>query len=199
MPFGKTLGAGGATTTPGDGQHWQEGVYFFRLITGIAHDFNNMLGIINGNVSYVMNKIKNESNLTEALNDVQETVQRATTLAKQFTTFAKGGAPIKKVIDLNQLLKESATLVLRGSASTFNFNMSEDLWTVEADEGQLNQVISNLIINAMQAMPEGGMIQINSENQIIDKSSLVPLPVGSYVSFKIIDQGTGIPERVQIF
>jgi len=166
------------------------------LAGGIAHDFSNMLGVIMGNVSYVLNRFKNNDVLSEALMDVQESVRQGTNLTRQLITFAKGGTPIKKVIGLTSLIKDTVQLVLRGSNSNCQFKLIEDLWMVEADEGQLNQAFSNLIINADQAMSEGGIIQISSENTIVDETSpFFPLNVGSYVTIKITDQGIGIPEK----
>jgi PAS domain S-box-containing protein len=165
------------------------------LAGGIAHDFNNMLGVISGNVSYVLNIMEDEEDLIETLKDVQESVKQGTNLTRQLITFAKGGAPIKKTIALNDVIKDIAKLVLRGSASVYHFNLSEDLLRTEADEGQLSQVISNLLINAGQAMPEGGIIQIETKNETIDEVKPFPLPSGAYVSIKITDQGIGIPEK----
>jgi len=165
------------------------------LAGGIAHDFNNMLGVIKGNVSYLTNRIKNDENLVESLIDVQEAVKQGESLTEQLITFAKGGAPIKKSIELNSLIKNTVKLLLRGSASTYSFNLAESLWDVEADEGQLNQALSNLIINANQAMPEGGTIKVGTKNKFLEKSVLVPLPPGPYVKIKVEDQGIGIPKK----
>ena len=165
------------------------------LAGGIAHDFNNMLGIIAGNVSYVLNILKNEDDITESLLDVQESVKQGANLTRQLITFAKGGAPIKKVIELNALIKDTAKLVLRGSNAICKFNLDENLWRIEADEGQLNKALTNLIINSDQAMPEGGTIQIDTENKHIDDVNSFLFPLGPYVSIKITDQGIGIPEK----
>ena len=93
---------------------------------------------------------------------------RAQELSGQLLTFAKGGAPIKKVISLAKLVRESGKLALAGSKSRCEFSIPEDLWSVEADEGQINQVINNLLINADQAMPSGGIIKIEAENIVVE-------------------------------
>ena len=92
-------------------------------------------------------------------------------MAGQLLTFAKGGTPIKKIISISKLLKESAGLTLAGSRSRCEFSIPEDLWSVEADEGQISQVLGNLLINADQAMPEGGIIKIAAENILADDRS----------------------------
>ena len=165
------------------------------LAGGIAHDFNNMLAVIMGNISCILIKMDIDDDLKEALVDVQKSINQAKNLTKQLITFAKGGTPILKAIDLNPLIKETAKLVLRGSNSICKFNLAEDLWTIEADEGQLKQALSNLIINANQAMPEGGIIRIDTENEYVDKDRPFPLAAGPYVSIKVTDQGIGIPEK----
>ena len=165
------------------------------LAGGIAHDFNNMLGVITGNVSYVLSKLTHDEDLSEVLLDVQESVKQAKNLTKQLITFAKGGEPIKKTIEIESLINSTVKLVLRGSTSTVKFNLACDLWAVEADEGQLNQALSNLIINANQAMPEGGIIHISTKNEFIEADKPLPLPPGPYISLKITDQGIGIPEK----
>ena len=166
------------------------------LAGGIAHNFNNILSVIMGNISYVLNELKNDDDLTDALMDAQEGIKRGVSLTKQLITFSRGGAPIKKTITLYSQMKDTVKLVLSGSSSKCNFNISDnELWPVEADEGQLNHAFGNLIINADQAMPEGGIIQISIENEYVDKCKKFPLAIGPYVCIKINDQGIGIPKK----
>jgi CheY-like chemotaxis protein len=110
----------------------------------------------------------------------------------QLLTFAKGGVPIKKIISIANLLKESANLTLSGSTSRCEFSIPEDLWSVEADEGQISQVFSNLLLNADQAMPEGGVIKIRAENFLVEGKSELPLSRGKYLKLTFADQGVGI-------
>src|SRR5208337_4578739 len=98
----------------------------------------------------------------------------------QLLTFAKGGAPIKKIISISKLLKEAVGLTLSGSKSRCEFSIPDDLWSVEADEGQINQVISNLLINADQAMPVGGIINITADNILVEAESNLPISKGKY-------------------
>ncbi|MBF0277377.1 MAG: PAS domain S-box protein [SAR324 cluster bacterium] len=165
------------------------------LAGGIAHDFNNMLGIITGNISYVLTELEKSGEIYRALLDAQQGASQARYLTQQLLTFAKGGAPVKKTINPNQLVKESAELAKRGSNSICRFKLSDDSWFVEVDPGQINQVISNLIINANQAMPDGGTIEVHSENIILEKDDGLPLPGGRYIKISIEDQGVGISKK----
>ncbi|MBF0280808.1 MAG: transporter substrate-binding domain-containing protein [SAR324 cluster bacterium] len=165
------------------------------LAGGIAHDFNNMLGIIYGNVSYLLNDYSENEEIVEVLSDIQEGAKKAQNLTQQLLTFAKGGAPIKKTTNINKLIKDSAIFVTRGAKSKCNFDLADDLWSAEVDAGQLNQVISNLVINASQAMPIGGIITIRSENIEIEKGNTIHLPTGKYIKIILEDQGVGISEK----
>jgi PAS domain S-box-containing protein len=165
------------------------------LAGGIAHDFNNMLGIIYGNVSYLLNCYQNDEELVEVLSDIQEGARKSKQLTQQLLTFAKGGAPIKKAADINFIIQESAKFVTRGANVKCNYDFADNLWVAEVDSGQLNQVISNLVINANQAMPAGGIITIKSENTEIESGSKIPLPNGKYIKIILEDQGIGISEN----
>ncbi|MBF0224163.1 MAG: PAS domain-containing protein [Desulfobacterales bacterium] len=165
------------------------------LAGGIAHDFNNMLSIISGNVSYALSKMNQYDDFWEALKDVETGTKQAQKLTQQLLTFAKGGAPIKKEADLQEILKESATFITRGSKARCEFKFQEDLWTVVIDTGQMNQAISNLVINATQAMQEGGLIQIQAENKTLSPNENILLPPGNYVKISVKDNGIGISEK----
>ena len=165
------------------------------LAGGIAHDFNNMLGIITGNISYALSSLKKEDELYEVLTDVQESTQQAKGLTDQLLTFSKGGAPIKKIADINKIISDAAIFSMRGAKSRCNFELSNDLWPSEVDEGQINQVVNNLVINANQAMPNGGNIAIRTENASVEIESVIPLPEGKYIKISIEDQGVGISKK----
>ncbi|MBF0572960.1 MAG: transporter substrate-binding domain-containing protein [Desulfamplus sp.] len=165
------------------------------LAGGIAHDFNNMLGVISGNTSYALSIINHNEELFEILTDIQKGTIQAQKLTQQLLTFSKGGAPIKKDANLNELLKESVLFIVRGSNISCEFILSDDLFVVEIDNGQMNQAISNIIINAMQAMPEGGNIQIKTENANILPEESAVLNAGYYVKITIKDHGIGISEN----
>ncbi|KPA18012.1 multi-sensor hybrid histidine kinase, partial [Candidatus Magnetomorum sp. HK-1] len=165
------------------------------LAGGIAHDFNNMLSIIAGNISFAMNNLNKDDELYEVLSDVQKSSKQAQNLTYQLLTFSKGGAPIKKVADINKLINESSIFSIRGAKSKCNFDLSNDLWTTEIDEGQINQVIGNLVINANQAMADGGIITIKTENVEINTESGIPLSAGRYIKIVVEDKGVGISKK----
>lgn len=174
------------------------------LAGGIAHDFNNILTAILGN----LNLTGMESYLREAdrgrLNEAEKACLRAQALAQRLLTFARGGAPVKKPTDITKLLKETANLTLCGTNIKSDFHLPENLWLVKVDEGQINQVINNLLINAQQAMPAGGIIATRAENVTLEEDAelplpqgkQIPLPKGEYVKITVVDQGEGISPEI---
>ncbi len=165
------------------------------LAGGIAHDFNNILTSIIGNLSILMLKIKDNSEWLKNLQDAEKACFRARDLTQQLLSFSKGVNPIKRVIVLDKVIKESAIFSVRGSNCDCHFNIEPNLYPVEADESQISQVINNLVINAIQSMPEGGPIKIKTENCMISKESTLPLPEGRYIRISVKDNGVGIPEH----
>jgi PAS domain S-box-containing protein len=165
------------------------------LAGGIAHNFNNLLNVISVNTSFALNRVKGDEELIEAFHDIEMSIQQGAKISAQLITFAKGGNPIKKQVNVNDLIKDVANLVLRGSNSLPCLELADDLNVVQADEGQLNQVLSNIIINADQAMPKGGTINLQSRNEIIEDKNPLPLPEGRYVRIDISDEGIGISEE----
>jgi two-component system, cell cycle sensor histidine kinase and response regulator CckA len=167
------------------------------LAGGIAHDFNNVLTAILGNVSLARMENDTGEKARAWLLQAENASLRAKDLTQQLLTFARGGAPIKKHAEIGEMIKETASFVVRGSNSKCEFNIPSDLWPVEVDEGQISQVISNLVINARQSMPAGGIIDIRAENmRVSDERSLgrsLPLPNGRYVRIIVNDHGMGIP------
>jgi PAS domain S-box-containing protein len=165
------------------------------LAGGIAHDFNNILATILGNVSLARMKVDPEDELFDLLREAETASTRAQTLTKQLLTFAKGGAPVKETTSIKDILKESSLFVLRGSKCGCEFSIAEDLWPAEVDVGQISQVINNIVINANQAMPKGGIIQVAAENLIIKDRHGLPLKQGKYIRISIKDQGVGITKE----
>ena len=164
------------------------------LAGGIAHDFNNILTAIIGNITLA--KMSGDiDEIYRRLSEVEKATLRARALTQQLLTFSKGGAPIKKTSSIAELLRDSTNFILRGTNVRCEFSIPDDLLPVEIDEGQMNQVINNLIINACQAMPEGGTIRVTAENMDVKEGSSLPLKEGKYVKISIEDQGIGIPEK----
>ena len=159
------------------------------LAGGIAHDFNNILTAVFGNISLARFQLHDSESVKKRLEDAENAIVRATDLTKQLLTFARGGEPIKKIIKVNDLLRDSARFVLHGSNANCQFDLENDIWPVEADEGQLAQVIHNLVLNAVQAMPQGGKLIIRSQ-----KFSS-PSNGNRFVKISVSDTGTGIPEN----
>jgi PAS domain S-box-containing protein len=162
------------------------------LAGGIAHDFNNVLAAILANLQLAIIKLHKGDDITKYLQDSVETTRKASELTKQLLTFAKGGAPVKKAASIVDLVKETVHFALRGSKIKAKYYFSEQLWTVEVDEAQINQVINNLIINAKQAMPKGGMVEIRAENVTFEAGNCYN--PDRYVKISIQDYGVGIPK-----
>jgi len=165
------------------------------LAGGIAHDYNNLLTSIMGNISLAKLLTKPGEKLYDRLDAAEQSSFRARNLTKRLITFARGGAPVRKVIALDRVVRESAELSMSGSKNRCVFNMQEDLWAAEADEGQISQVISNMVINADQSMMDYGTITIRCGNYEHTESEHLPLKRGRYVRIDIEDQGAGIPEE----
>jgi PAS domain S-box-containing protein len=163
------------------------------LAGGIAHDINNFLTVIIGNVTLAKMYANRRGEVYKRLEESEKAALRAKDVAQQLLTFSKGGAPVKKITSIKELTTESAGFALRGSNVKCEFSFPDDLWHVEADEGQLSQVVNNLLINAAHAMPEGGTIQVFCRNVTIDEDNLL-LRAGNHVSVSIMDHGIGIPQ-----
>lgn len=163
---------------------------------GIAHDFNNILTAIAGNISLAMMRSTQDDPVMERLRVAAKATERAAGLSSQLLTFSRGGVPILKKGSISALLQDTVSFSLRGSSVKPVFNLSQDLWKVEMDEGQISQVIQNLTINGQQAMPEGGMVTVTADNFIHNDPDLLPLAPGNYVRVTVTDQGTGIPANI---
>ncbi len=165
------------------------------LAGGIAHDFNNILTAIMGNISLARIYAKSgrtADKVMEKLTAAEMASAQAQDLTQQLLTFARGGAPVKKMSSVAELLIDSVTFVSSGSNVKCEFSIPDDLWSAEVDEGQMNQVISNIIINAEQAMPHGGVIDVCADNVIAGAEPDIPLAAGGYIKISISDHGVGI-------
>ncbi len=170
------------------------------LAGGIAHDFNNILTSVFANVGLsrmlsLKQKGPADGTIVERLMAAEKACLRARDLTKQLLTFAKGGAPIKNVASISTFITDTVEFALRGSNVRCELNLPDDLWAVEVDEGQISQVMQNLIINADQAMPDGGVITVQANNTEINHSANLPIQEGKYVVISVSDQGIGIPHE----
>ena len=163
------------------------------LAGGIAHDFNNILTGVLGNISLAMLSTSSQGQVFRRLSEAEQATLRARDLVQQLLTFAKGGAPVKEVASLEEIIRDSATFACRGSQVRCDFVWPKDLWPAEVDSGQISQVIQNLVINAIQAMPTGGALTVQAENVLLKEDHGLPLPPGRYVKVRVKDQGIGIP------
>jgi signal transduction histidine kinase/ActR/RegA family two-component response regulator len=161
------------------------------LAGGIAHDFNNLLASIMGNISLAMLDLDPANGAFRQLEAAERASLRAQDLTRQLLTFSKGGEPVKRTTDIRELITEAAGFALRGSRVRHNFSFPDDLWLVDVDEGQITQVIHNLVINADHAMPAGGTVTIRCENSTVTEPAL-PLRRGDYVKIIVQDRGVGI-------
>jgi len=166
------------------------------LAGGIAHDFRNILTGIIGGLSLIRLYVRGEDRLTEILDTVETSSLRAKDLSEQLLTFARGGAPVKKLASFQELLKGTADFVLKGSKTRCALTLPDDLWPIEIDPGQISQVLNNLILNADQAMPDGGTLRIEAENVIIGQEEGLPLKGGNYIRVSMKDEGVGIPKEL---
>jgi CheY-like chemotaxis protein len=165
------------------------------LAAGIAHDFNNLLTGILGYVSLAKMVAQTDAQVVAYLTEAEHACQRATALTQQLLTFAKGGTPVRHTVSLVELLQECVGFVLRGANVRGDIHIAADLWPVDVDAGQINQVIHNVTLNAMQAMPGGGTVQVQAENVVLTAGMPFPLPEGRYVKITVQDSGCGIPKE----
>jgi len=157
------------------------------LAGGIAHDFNNILTGVIGNISLAQFELHDPEKLAKRLEHAERSAVRAKDLTRQLLTFARGGEPVRKIVKVPDLLREAVKSTLRGSNVKCEFEFANDLWPLEVDEGQLAQVIQNLALNALQAMPEGGTITLGATNVLSQQGS-------RFVTISLADTGGGIPD-----
>jgi two-component system cell cycle sensor histidine kinase/response regulator CckA len=162
------------------------------LAGGIAHDFNNLLAAILGNISLSKLLTPEDAETYHLLAEAENASLRARDLTRQLLTFARGGAPVKKSVTVGELVKETCAFALRGSNVCCTFDIPEQLSTVEVDAGQISQVVQNLVMNADQAMPDGGAIAVVCENVAAGGGLPLQLNGKRYVRISISDTGHGI-------
>jgi PAS domain S-box-containing protein len=166
------------------------------LAGGLAHDFNNILTSVVGNISLARLATASENHeAAERLEHAEHACVRARGITNQLLTFSKGGAPLKSSTSIATLVEDCVTFALRGSNVAARFAVPADVWAADVDVGQMSQVMHNVVINAQQAMPAGGTIDITVENVELpaDTRERIALDPGRYVEITIADHGVGIP------
>jgi two-component system, cell cycle sensor histidine kinase and response regulator CckA len=165
------------------------------LAGGIAHDFNNILTAVLGNASLMKSGFISGSMEHQLLGEVEKASLQARELTLQLLTFAKGGEPVRAPIAVDRVIADSASLALRGHNTRHEIHREVGCRTIFADAAQMGQVFSNLLINARQAMPDGGNVNINIRNRTLGPGEETILPAGDYVEIQVKDTGNGIAEN----
>lgn len=166
------------------------------LAGSIAHEFNNSLTSIMGNVALTLNELPPDHVAAEWLESAQHSAGKATHLARQLLTFAKGGEPAKKLASLRDLLAQKGEELLRDQHCQVNWNLADDLWCCYLDPSQIGQVIQNLVRNALEAGPSSQTLNISARNVFVQANKMVKLKAGRYVQFSIQDTASGIAPDV---
>lgn len=167
------------------------------LAGGIAHDFNNILTAILGNITLMQTVLSVDEQGREHLDEIEKATQRARELTRQLLTFSRGGEPVRRPFHPEDIIRESAALALRGRASACEVRIPAGTPSVLGDEGQIGQVIRNLVINASQAMDDGGIIVLSAEQRTVQADEVPSLAAGNYLAISVADHGGGIPEEIR--
>ncbi|MBD3320075.1 MAG: PAS domain S-box protein [Chitinivibrionales bacterium] len=171
------------------------------LAGGIAHDFNNILTGIVTNLFMAKMNIRHDDEAKQLIMDAEKAAFRASRLTKQLLTFSKGGTPVKENASIKEIIEDSVGFCLSGSNVDYALDLPDDLWAVEVDRGQVDQVLNNLVINANQSMPEGGTIRVGAANYSLGEkiktgtASTLPMKPGNYIKISVSDEGVGIHSR----
>ncbi len=168
-----------------------------QLAGGLAHDFNNILAGILGNLSIARIRAQKGQDPGAYLDSAEGAVERAKGITAQLLTFARGGAPVRRLADIGLLASENAELVLAGSSVGCAIAVDEELWPAEVDASQIGQVVNNLVMNAAQAMPDGGVVELSISNRQLDSGEHEGVGPGPYVELRVSDTGVGVPESIR--
>ena len=167
------------------------------LAGGISHDLNNILTVISGNIDLAQVEAPPDAgSLLSHLSKAGQAAQHAAHLSSQLLTFSKGGAPLKRVVSISGVIGHAAEFSLYGSNLRADIDIPVDLWKSEVDPGQIEQVVNALLLNAREAMPDGGTVRISAHNVVLEEKAGTPLPAGRYIKVMIADRGEGIPEEL---
>ncbi len=160
---------------------------------GIAHDFNNLLTVVLGNLHLAHFKCEGMPDAARWLGDAELAAQKAQGLTQQLLTFSKGGNPLRSAVHLAEVVREATHFALHGSKVRSEFTPPEKLWTAEVDRAQIGQVVQNIVLNAVQAMPDGGVVKIQLQNHAHRGDPVRSIAAGDYLLLEIADNGAGIP------
>ncbi len=163
---------------------------------GIAHDFNNLLMGVFGNIEMARVNLPPDHPAHNGLRAAHQALENARHLTNRLLTFAKGGQPVLETVDLRQRICETVSFHLAGSNVAARFDIPDDLWPAKADRGQITDVISNLSINAREAMPAGGTLHICARNVVDIDEAVAPTLSGDYIKLIMKDEGIGIPTSI---
>ncbi|SHJ11219.1 Signal transduction histidine kinase [Malonomonas rubra DSM 5091] len=166
------------------------------LAGGIAHDFNNLLAGIYGNIALAKRKLDAENPAGKYLTQAEKSLNRATNLTSKLLTFAKGGAPVVGHVSLGDLVREVVEFDLSGGNVKPVFQQADNIWVAEVDKGQVQQIFSNLTLNALQAMPNGGHLYVDLENCDGYKTADGATVAGKFIRVRFRDEGSGIPPEM---
>jgi two-component system, cell cycle sensor histidine kinase and response regulator CckA len=165
------------------------------LAGGIAHDLNNILTVISGHIGLAQIEAPSDAgSLLSFLSKAGQAAQHAAHLSSQLLTFSKGGAPLKRISPVSELLTQAAEFSLYGSNLRADIDIPADLWKAEVDPGQIEQVVNALMINAREAMPHGGTVRISARNVELAEKPGALLPPGRYIKVTIADRGSGVAD-----
>ncbi len=164
------------------------------LAGGIAHDFNNILLGLFGSISLAKAELVPSDPAFALLEEAEKSMSRAKNLTTRLLTFAQGGDPVKSAVTIEQVIRETAAFNLSGSNVKLVIEHPESLWQAHADKSQISQVISNLVINARQAMSDGGTLTVKMENAAISEGEYTDMELDKYIKVSIADDGSGISE-----
>ncbi len=167
------------------------------LAGGIAHDFNNLLSSIVSNIEVATSEATIERAARHRLDEAVRTALSARRLTQQLLTFSTGGKPVKEAMDIATMLRPNIEFTLAGSNVKADYRITSDLRHISADPFQISQVINNLVINAIQAMPDGGRIIVNASNAETKETPTDLADGVEYIEISIADTGAGMPEEIQ--
>ena len=173
-----------------------------RLAGGVAHDFNNLLSVIGGNAEFLLGSLEQDNPHREELEEIQKAVRRGAELTKQLLVFGQKQVVQPQPVNLNELSTEMSKMLKRliDAAVDLSIIQDKEIQFILADQGQMQQVILNLVLNARDAMPKGGNIIVETKHvpsKNLELEQRPTLPPGSYVRLSVTDTGTGMTPEIQ--